>query len=269
LINDAAPEVRELMMVPKMIVSPQANKPVMGIVQDTLLGSRKFTQRDIFLERAMFFNMLMWMSPWDGKVPQPAIMVPSRASPGRPRALWTGKQAVSCFTPDVNYQHGKLDARETNCWSGDDCVLVVKGEYLMGIMAKYQLGNKMQGLLHIIMNDVSPEVTRDFINNCQKVINYWLLHRGFSVGIGDAEADLATLRAIEREARTKMEDGRSVANGLKLEKARATDPSIKTSPLVAGIGELQRAIGLVLMNAPTRSAALLREAEAAAAHNRG
>jgi DNA-directed RNA polymerase II subunit RPB1 len=33
-------EMRELMMVPKNIVSPQANKPVIGIVQDTLLGAR-------------------------------------------------------------------------------------------------------------------------------------------------------------------------------------------------------------------------------------
>jgi hypothetical protein len=125
-------------------------------------------------------------------------MRPVPGRPGQYHALWTGKQAVSCFTPDVNYQHGKLDARETNCWSGDDCVLVVKGEYLMGIMAKDQLGNKMQGLLHIIMNDVSPEVTRDFINNCQKVINYWLLHRGFSIGIGDSEADAKTVANVAK-----------------------------------------------------------------------
>lgn len=32
--------MREIMMVPKNIVSPQANKPVIGIVQDTLLGCR-------------------------------------------------------------------------------------------------------------------------------------------------------------------------------------------------------------------------------------
>lgn len=32
--------MRELMMVPKNIISPQANKPVIGIVQDTLLGCR-------------------------------------------------------------------------------------------------------------------------------------------------------------------------------------------------------------------------------------
>lgn len=55
-------EVLELMMVPKCIVSPQANRPVMGIVQDTLLGCRKITKRDTFIEKVIlvlrysFFN---------------------------------------------------------------------------------------------------------------------------------------------------------------------------------------------------------------------
>lgn len=44
-------EVLELMMVPKCIVSPQANRPVMGIVQDTLLGCRKITKRDTLIEK--------------------------------------------------------------------------------------------------------------------------------------------------------------------------------------------------------------------------
>lgn len=38
-------------MVPRMIVTPQSNRPVMGIVQDTLTAVRKFTKRDVFLER--------------------------------------------------------------------------------------------------------------------------------------------------------------------------------------------------------------------------
>lgn len=46
-------EVLELMMVPKCIVSPQSNRPVMGIVQDTHLGWCKFTKRDTFIEKVM------------------------------------------------------------------------------------------------------------------------------------------------------------------------------------------------------------------------
>jgi DNA-directed RNA polymerase beta' subunit len=53
-------EVQELMMVPKMIVSPQANKPVMAIVQDTLLSCRIMTKRDTFITKDVFMNILMW-----------------------------------------------------------------------------------------------------------------------------------------------------------------------------------------------------------------
>lgn len=42
-------EIKEIMAVPLQIVSPQSNKPVMGIVQDALLGIMLFTRRDNFL----------------------------------------------------------------------------------------------------------------------------------------------------------------------------------------------------------------------------
>jgi DNA-directed RNA polymerase beta' subunit len=49
----AKAEVQELMMVPRNIVSPQSNKPVMGIVQDSLLAG----------ESALFtHSMIMIMS---------------------------------------------------------------------------------------------------------------------------------------------------------------------------------------------------------------
>nr|GEW85148.1 hypothetical protein [Tanacetum cinerariifolium] len=55
-------EILELMMVPKCIVSPQANLPVMGIVQDTLLGCRKITKRDTFIEKINLIRTAAWHS---------------------------------------------------------------------------------------------------------------------------------------------------------------------------------------------------------------
>lgn len=49
--HETRAEMANLMMVPRNIVSPQANKPVMGIVQDALLGTRMMTKRDIFIEK--------------------------------------------------------------------------------------------------------------------------------------------------------------------------------------------------------------------------
>jgi len=211
----AIAEAQEIMIVPRLIITPAANRPVMGIVQDTLLGSRKFSQRDIFLEKSMFFNLLMWMSPWDGKIPQPAIMLPSKERPGRPRCLWTGKQMYSLFIPPVCYELlGKGEEQNTtsksfDLWPKDATVSIVKGQLLTGILCKNPLGNKNQSLLHIIMNDASPEDCRDFINNTQRVINYWLLMRGFSVGLGDAEADKKTMKEVSENlnrAKLKVKD---------------------------------------------------------------
>ena len=36
-------------------------------------------------------NLLMFLSTWDGKVPQPAVL--------KPRPLWTGKQIFSLIIP--------------------------------------------------------------------------------------------------------------------------------------------------------------------------
>lgn len=48
-------EIQELAMVPRNIITPQANRPVMGIVQDTLTAVRKMTKRDTFIEKVSFF----------------------------------------------------------------------------------------------------------------------------------------------------------------------------------------------------------------------
>ena len=51
-------EISQLATVPRMIITPQSNRPVMGIVQDTLTAVRKMTKRDVFLDRVCSNNHL-------------------------------------------------------------------------------------------------------------------------------------------------------------------------------------------------------------------
>jgi DNA-directed RNA polymerase II subunit RPB1 len=76
-------EVKEIMAVPNQIVSPKDNKPVMGIVQDALLGVMLFTRRDTFIEKELVMNLLMWAGYEEDKFPQPCII--------KPKPLWSGK----------------------------------------------------------------------------------------------------------------------------------------------------------------------------------
>ena len=82
-----------MMLSPRVIVSGQSNRPVMGIVQDSLLAVQKMTKREVFLERDLVFNILMWITNWDGAVPPPAIF--------KPKELWTGKQIMSLILPKI------------------------------------------------------------------------------------------------------------------------------------------------------------------------
>jgi DNA-directed RNA polymerase II subunit RPB1 len=90
--HEVRSEIKHMMLNPRMVVSPQGNKPVMGIVQDSLLAASKFTKRDTFLEKDLAMNILMWLPVWDGQLPTPTIL--------KPKEMWTGKQLLSFIVPE-------------------------------------------------------------------------------------------------------------------------------------------------------------------------
>ncbi|CAI5984210.1 unnamed protein product [Closterium sp. NIES-65] len=210
-------ETSELMLVPKCVVSPQSNRPVMGIVQDSLLGCRKITKRDTFIEKDVFMNILMWWEDFDGKLPIPAIL--------KPRPLWTGKQVFSLFIPRainlVRFSAWHPDGEVGDMSPGDTVVRVEQGEVLAGILCKKSMGSAAGGLVHTIWcvrlgllccgvaswgEEVGPDAARKFLGHTQWLVNYWLLQQGFSIGIGDTIADASTMETInETIAKAKDE----------------------------------------------------------------
>ncbi|KAI8810541.1 DNA-directed RNA polymerase II largest subunit [Cladochytrium replicatum] len=189
--HETRAEIMELCMVPKQIVSPQKNAPVMGIVQDALCGIRKFTRRDCFLTMDFVMNILMWVPGWDGVIPMPAIF--------KPVPLWTGKQMMSLVLPKINmigFHSQHPDGEHTLISPGDTRVQIENGELLMGILCKKTVGSSGGGIIHITMNEFGPESAKGFFDGAQRVVNYWLLHNGFSIGIGDTVADAATMERI-------------------------------------------------------------------------
>ncbi|TNM93829.1 hypothetical protein fugu_002005 [Takifugu bimaculatus] len=199
-------EIQELAMVPRMIVTPQSNRPVMGIVQDTLTAVRKFTKRDVFLDRGEVMNLLMFLSTWDGKMPQPAIL--------KPRALWTGKQIFSLIIPGhinvIRTHSTHPDDEDSGPYKhispGDTKVIVENGELIMGILCKKSLGTSAGSLVHISYLEMGHDITRLFYSNIQTVVNNWLLIEGHSIGIGDSIADAKTYLDIQNTIKKAKQD---------------------------------------------------------------
>lgn len=189
-------EINQLCMVPLNIVSPQRNGPLMGIVQDTLCGIYKLCRRDVFLSKEQVMNILLWIPDWDGILPQPAIL--------KPRPKWTGKQIISLVIPSgLNLTRAGGEGFSP---VNDDGLLVSGGKLMYGLLSKKSVGATSSGIIHIIFNEKGPEVAMKFFNGAQTVVNYWLLHNGFSIGIGDTIPDRGTIKQIEDAVNKQKED---------------------------------------------------------------
>ncbi|TMW63060.1 hypothetical protein Poli38472_005678 [Pythium oligandrum] len=196
----ARAEAQEMMMVHKVIITPQSNRPVMGIVQDSLLGVQKFTKRDVFVEKDWAMGLLMWVLNWDGRVPTPAILVPKKGELGKYRPIWTGKQMFSMIMPSINFNGFATTHNSKEKFSAlapvDSRVIVQRGELLAGIIDKKTIGSSPGGLVHVIMLEKGPEEARNFLGATQKLVNNWLVGRSFTVGVSDTIADVSTLTTI-------------------------------------------------------------------------
>ena len=66
-------ELKELASVPSQIITPAQHRPIIGLVQDTCVGSYLFTRYDNYLTRDEVLDVLVDVSSFTGKLPEPEI----------------------------------------------------------------------------------------------------------------------------------------------------------------------------------------------------
>ena len=192
---EAATELREIAAVPKQLISPRLSKPLVSIVQDTLVGVNRLTRPTEFFSRREFMNLLVHSKRWDGRIPPPARPV----SPGNPVPLWSGQQVVSALLPAIYLAMGNKVWDEAKGKGDPNYVVINNGTISQGILDG-DIFDK--ALIHILYNDFSPEMTVDFIDSLQAVVATYLQNSGFSVGLSDLIADSETLDTIAGDMNT-------------------------------------------------------------------
>lgn len=206
--HETRAEIKHLMLNPRLLVSPQGNKPVMGMVQDSLLAVAKFTKRDTFMEKDIVMNILMWLPEWDGQLPMPAIL--------KPKEMWTGKQLFSMLLPkNITMSRDSAIAsknkKDNKDFAASDCkVMIENGELLAGIVCKKTVGSSSGSLLHLVWLDNGPEACRNLLSFVQKMVNQWLTHNGFSCGVADIIANDETLLNVEKTLKQAKVEVRSI-----------------------------------------------------------
>lgn len=170
---EVASELAEIMCVSRQIISPQSNKPIINLVQDSVVAEFLMTAATQRFTRAQASQIVMAIQhPLPGK---PLLPPPQQTGP---EEFWTGKQIFSLLIPEGVYLDERVrDGGDQN----EGHVVVLNGELVKGKLCK----RSMSALIHVIFNDCGHEVAGRFISDAQRILVEYLLVRGFSVGIKD------------------------------------------------------------------------------------
>ena len=184
---EAATELEEIAAVPHQILRPRDGLPVIGVVQDTLVGSYRLTRQHVKFNRREFMNLMMWNRRFDGTVPE------GKADDGR----WTGHQVLSQLMPAINMDMMNSSKKK---------VVIRDGEVLEGQFDKSTFSKASKGIIHMTYNDYGSKQTVDLLDSMQNTIEQFLIYNGFSVGISDLIADSATKDEMNVKIQEKKSD---------------------------------------------------------------
>jgi len=191
----AETELRHLAAIPYQIISPAGNSPIIGIYQDSLLGSYRFTRSDIKFTPREAMNLLMMFNNVDTKK--------LRENGNK----ITNFDILSQILPPVTMVYKTKLFEDNEEYKNSNNVLEIRnGKYVRGQMEKSVLGSSTKGIIHRICNDFNNMASANFIDDLQNIITEYMKSSSFSVGISDLIADKKTAREIVQVITTqKME----------------------------------------------------------------
>ena len=195
----AETELRHLAAIPYQVISPAGNSPIIGIYQDSLLGSYRFTRPNISFTPRDAMNLLMMYSKVDTK----ALREISENNSGKIKNFDVLSQIMAPLT--LKFKTKLWDEDEEYATS-NNVFEVRNGKYIRGQIEKSVLGSSTKGVLHRTFNDFGNMTACNFIDDLQNIITEYMKTSAFSVGISDLVANRKTQDAIIHEiAKQKQE----------------------------------------------------------------
>jgi len=204
-------ELKNLAAVPYQIISPANNSSIIGIYQDSMLGSYLFTREneykrgDYVVKEGIRFtprdamNILMMLD----NVNENLLLKDAEKDGGI-----TNFDILSQIMPPLSmkyktkaFKEDKDDAKTSNA------VLEIRnGKYVRGQMDKSVLGAGTKGLLQRVCNDFGNMASAKFIDDLQNVVTEYMKSAAFSVGISDLISDQKTNDDIVKVITQKKQD---------------------------------------------------------------
>jgi len=192
-------ELKNLAAVPYQIISPANNKPIIGIFQDSMLGSNRFTRENIKFTPREAMNILMMFQ----RVNENALLEKGN--------VITNFDILSQILPPLTLGFKtKLFGDKDDAKTSNNVLEIRNGQYIRGHMEKDILGAGSKGLIHRICNDFGNFASANFIDDLQNIITEYMKSSSYSVGISDLISDEKTNQAIIKVISEKKNDVKSL-----------------------------------------------------------
>lgn len=181
----AETELKHLAAIPHQIISPASNSPIIGIYQDSMLGSYRFTRPNLKINPRDAMNLLMMYNYVDTKKLRDA------------GTSLNNFDVLSQIMPPLTLSYKTNMFGANDDYSTSNNVLEIRnGKYIRGQMEKSTLGSTSKGIVHRTYNDFGSDSCSDFIDNLQNIITEYMNTSSYSVGISDLIADNVTQQRI-------------------------------------------------------------------------
>ncbi len=178
-------ELMDLAAVPFMVLAPRDGKPVIEVVQDSMVGSFRLTKDWTKIHDKTMANLQMVNTYFAGALPDPK---------DAEKHLFSGRQAFSQILPPSLFIEMKNKQGEK--------FVINNSEHTSGALDKPVFHSISKGILTNLFHDYGPFEVKRFLDNLQRLICRWLMSAGFSVGISDLVIDKATSEKLKQTITT-------------------------------------------------------------------
>lgn len=182
-------EMLNHMMIDKIMMSAQMNKPIMGLVQDSLVGWYLLSQKEILIDDidtsdwriykpVEFFNLICLLD-WKDPIAQLTDLW-ERCKKYNVHP-YSGRALFSALLPSDFYYNKK-----TKTCDIEPTVSIRNGILINGVLCKKTLGASNGAIHHYIFRDYGSQRCCDFLSELNFLANHWLTqYYGLSVGMED------------------------------------------------------------------------------------
>ena len=155
-------ELKNLAAVPYQIISPANNSAIIGIYQDSMLGSFLFSRENIKFTPRNAMNLLMMFNG----INEIKLLQDISKEGGI-----TNFDILSQIMPPLSMKYKTVEIKN--------------GRYIRGQMDKSVLGARSKGILQRVCNEFGNMSSANFIDDLQNIVTEYMKMTGFSVGISD------------------------------------------------------------------------------------